>query len=142
MLLESPASFSTAPPGHLSGAGSSTEPLGASSSNASQSSQHYAASGQPEAETIDFGTCTAIFGLYVPSLLLCTAHMHAHKSPGPSLSSVTTLHWLTARASGFKTVAREEKESLVRQVFSNVAGSYDVMNDLMSGGLHRLWKDK
>lgn len=43
---------------------------------------------------------------------------------------------------GFKTVARQEKESLVRQVFSNVAGSYDVMNDLMSGGLHRLWKDR
>lgn len=30
----------------------------------------------------------------------------------------------------------------MRQVFSNVAGSYDVMNDLMSGGLHRLWKDR
>jgi 2-methoxy-6-polyprenyl-1,4-benzoquinol methylase len=30
----------------------------------------------------------------------------------------------------------------VRQVFSNVASSYDVMNDLMSGGLHRLWKDR
>jgi hypothetical protein len=43
---------------------------------------------------------------------------------------------------GFKTVAREEKESMVRQVFSSVAGSYDVMNDLMSGGLHRLWKDR
>lgn len=30
----------------------------------------------------------------------------------------------------------------MRQVFSNVAGSYDIMNDLMSGGLHRLWKDR
>jgi 2-methoxy-6-polyprenyl-1,4-benzoquinol methylase len=43
---------------------------------------------------------------------------------------------------GFQTVARQEKESLVRQVFSNVASSYDVMNDLMSCGLHRLWKDR
>jgi ubiquinone/menaquinone biosynthesis C-methylase UbiE len=30
----------------------------------------------------------------------------------------------------------------VRQVFSSVAPSYDVMNDLMSGGMHRLWKDR
>lgn len=37
---------------------------------------------------------------------------------------------------------RGEKVNLVAQVFSNVADSYDVMNDLMSGGLHRLWKDR
>ena len=37
---------------------------------------------------------------------------------------------------------REEKQTLVGQVFKNVAPSYDVMNDLMSGGLHRLWKDR
>lgn len=34
-----------------------------------------------------------------------------------------------------------EKQSLVGQVFSSVASKYDIMNDLMSGGLHRLWKD-
>ncbi len=37
---------------------------------------------------------------------------------------------------------REEKQSLVGEVFSSVAPSYDIMNDLMSGGLHRLWKDR
>ena len=42
---------------------------------------------------------------------------------------------------GFRRVKPEEKAGLVRQVFSSVAGSYDLMNDLMSGGLHRLWKD-
>jgi ubiquinone/menaquinone biosynthesis methyltransferase len=42
---------------------------------------------------------------------------------------------------GFTTVRTEEKESKVREVFESVAESYDVMNDLMSGGLHRLWKD-
>ncbi len=42
---------------------------------------------------------------------------------------------------GFRRVNPEEKAGLVRQVFSSVAGNYDVMNDLMSGGLHRLWKD-
>jgi 2-methoxy-6-polyprenyl-1,4-benzoquinol methylase len=43
---------------------------------------------------------------------------------------------------GFRTIDRQEKQNLVRQVFSSVAPSYDVMNDLMSGGLHRLWKDR
>ena len=41
---------------------------------------------------------------------------------------------------GRHTVAREEKESLVRGVFDTVASRYDVMNDVMSGGMHRLWK--
>ncbi|CAJ1910178.1 unnamed protein product [Cylindrotheca closterium] len=42
---------------------------------------------------------------------------------------------------GFETVAVNEKEGKVREVFESVADSYDVMNDLMSGGLHRYWKD-
>ncbi|KAJ2354940.1 2-hexaprenyl-6-methoxy-1,4-benzoquinone methyltransferase, partial [Coemansia sp. RSA 2611] len=42
---------------------------------------------------------------------------------------------------GFKTVPKDMKESLVRGVFSSVASSYDVMNDAMSMGVHRLWKD-
>ncbi len=41
---------------------------------------------------------------------------------------------------GFKEVATEEKEQLVGQVFTSVAGKYDLMNDMMSGGVHRLWK--
>jgi demethylmenaquinone methyltransferase/2-methoxy-6-polyprenyl-1,4-benzoquinol methylase len=43
---------------------------------------------------------------------------------------------------GFRTVEAEEKAGMVRGVFSSVAGSYDIMNDLMSGGLHRLWKNE
>lgn len=42
---------------------------------------------------------------------------------------------------GFRRVDAEEKAPLVRGVFDNVASRYDVMNDLMSGGLHRLWKN-
>jgi demethylmenaquinone methyltransferase / 2-methoxy-6-polyprenyl-1,4-benzoquinol methylase len=42
---------------------------------------------------------------------------------------------------GFKTVSEEARQGLVNKVFSSVAGRYDLMNDLMSGGLHRLWKD-
>jgi demethylmenaquinone methyltransferase/2-methoxy-6-polyprenyl-1,4-benzoquinol methylase len=42
---------------------------------------------------------------------------------------------------GFSPVAAEAKQGLVNEVFARVARRYDLMNDLMSGGLHRLWKD-
>jgi demethylmenaquinone methyltransferase/2-methoxy-6-polyprenyl-1,4-benzoquinol methylase len=42
---------------------------------------------------------------------------------------------------GYRDVPEAEKEGLVREVFSSVARRYDLMNDLMSGGVHRLWKD-
>lgn len=42
---------------------------------------------------------------------------------------------------GFKTVAEDDKAGMVHGVFSNVASKYDVMNDAMSMGIHRLWKD-
>ncbi|KAI8853179.1 ubiE/COQ5 methyltransferase family-domain-containing protein [Chytridium lagenaria] len=48
------------------------------------------------------------------------------------LDSEKTTHF------GFKTVAEEAKEAMV---FRNVADKYDVMNDFMSAGVHRLWKD-
>jgi demethylmenaquinone methyltransferase/2-methoxy-6-polyprenyl-1,4-benzoquinol methylase len=41
---------------------------------------------------------------------------------------------------GFKTVPVEEKADRVKGVFDSVATRYDIMNDLMSAGLHRLWK--
>ncbi|CAK9435612.1 uncharacterized protein LODBEIA_P03390 [Lodderomyces beijingensis] len=53
-----------------------------------------------------------------------------HKTP---LESDTT-HF------GFKTVNRSDKENLVGGVFSSVASNYDIMNDVMSMGVHRLWK--
>lgn len=42
---------------------------------------------------------------------------------------------------GFQSVPRDQKESLVKNVFNSVAKNYDIMNDLMSMGVHRLWKD-
>ena len=41
---------------------------------------------------------------------------------------------------GFTRVARDAKAGMVRGVFDSVASRYDLMNDLMSGGIHRLWK--
>jgi demethylmenaquinone methyltransferase / 2-methoxy-6-polyprenyl-1,4-benzoquinol methylase len=42
---------------------------------------------------------------------------------------------------GFQTVPEADKAGMVHGVFTNVASKYDIMNDLMSGGMHRLWKD-
>ncbi len=47
----------------------------------------------------------------------------------------------TTASFGFRDVPEAEKEGLVREVFSAVASKYDLMNDLMSAGVHRLWKD-
>ncbi len=41
---------------------------------------------------------------------------------------------------GFRSVPEDEKTHLVREVFDSVASKYDLMNDLMSAGIHRLWK--
>ena len=43
---------------------------------------------------------------------------------------------------GYEDVAPEEKTARVGGVFSSVAKNYDLMNDAMSGGMHRLWKDR
>uniref|UniRef100_A0A0V0GAT2 2-methoxy-6-polyprenyl-1,4-benzoquinol methylase, mitochondrial n=1 Tax=Triatoma dimidiata TaxID=72491 RepID=A0A0V0GAT2_TRIDM len=42
---------------------------------------------------------------------------------------------------GFERVSEEEKSKKVYDVFARVANNYDLMNDLMSGGMHRYWKD-
>ncbi len=49
-------------------------------------------------------------------------------------SAGTTTHF------GFRDVPVEQKQKLVGEVFSSVAGNYDLMNDLMSLGIHRVWK--
>ncbi len=47
----------------------------------------------------------------------------------------------TSATFGFEDVAPAERQGRVNEVFARVADRYDLMNDLMSGGLHRLWKD-
>ena len=51
-----------------------------------------------------------------------------------SRESADTTHF------GYKTVDVDDKAGLVKGVFDSVATKYDIMNDLMSGGLHRIWK--
>ena len=41
---------------------------------------------------------------------------------------------------GYREVDKDEKAGLVADVFHSVASRYDLMNDLMSGGIHRIWK--
>lgn len=42
---------------------------------------------------------------------------------------------------GFQTVDEDQKAGMVHEVFTNVASKYDIMNDVMSMGIHRIWKD-
>ena len=57
----------------------------------------------------------------------------AHDTDSPDKPAETT-HF------GYRNVPADEKADLVRGVFDSVASRYDIMNDLMSGGMHRLWK--
>ncbi|XP_023219431.1 2-methoxy-6-polyprenyl-1,4-benzoquinol methylase, mitochondrial-like [Centruroides sculpturatus] len=61
---------------------------------------------------------------------------HWHKRNVGDYSEESTTHF------GFDTVTEKEKSEKVYSVFSNVASKYDLMNDVMSGGIHRLWKDE
>jgi demethylmenaquinone methyltransferase / 2-methoxy-6-polyprenyl-1,4-benzoquinol methylase len=58
-----------------------------------------------------------------------------------AMSDDTTQTGNTATTFGFRDIREEERQGLVNDVFARVANRYDLMNDLMSGGLHRLWKD-
>ena len=51
-------------------------------------------------------------------------------------------HNASEKPFGFRDVSAEEKPSLVQSVFSSVAKSYDIMNDVMSFGVHRFWKQE
>ena len=64
---------------------------------------------------------------------------NASRNPDPTSSSAEPSDETVSF--GYREVLREEKAPLVRDVFESVASRYDVMNDLMSLGVHRLWKD-
>ncbi|GAB5585512.1 2-hexaprenyl-6-methoxy-1 [Umbelopsis nana] len=64
-----------------------------------------------------------------------------HITPNPTPESSTQSQNSPKTHFGFRDVLESEKEQLVGKVFANVADKYDIMNDAMSGGVHRLWKD-
>jgi 2-methoxy-6-polyprenyl-1,4-benzoquinol methylase len=66
---------------------------------------------------------------------------HADRSNPPPNPNTTSASPGSTTHFGFRTVPEQSKESLVRGVFDSVASSYDIMNDAMSLGVHRLWKD-
>lgn len=72
----------------------------------------------------------------------CHTHCDCRPSHSLALTRTRTQQPILANNTGYTEVPYDRKQTLVGQVFSNVAPSYDVMNDLMSGGLHRLWKDR
>lgn len=77
------------------------------------------------------------------SPLLASRFNHTDTSTGTSAPSPTRENHAPRQTHfGFSTVAEEDKEHLVRNVFSSVASKYDLMNDAMSMGVHRLWKDE
>jgi ubiquinone/menaquinone biosynthesis C-methylase UbiE len=65
-----------------------------------------------------------------------TTTTNASSQQQPSYLTGPTTHF------GYKNISIHEKESRVKHVFEKVASNYDIMNDFMSGGLHRYWKDE
>jgi hypothetical protein len=85
-------------------------------------------------------TCTRALRSSLPRRV-CAPTLSArlnHAGAGPSIDPNTgkTTHF------GFRTIAETDKQGMVKQVFDSVASNYDVMNDAMSLGVHRLWKDE
>ncbi|KAL5221790.1 hypothetical protein ABZP36_026503 [Zizania latifolia] len=74
------------------------------------------------------------------------AFLHSHATsfgmPSSYFNPLSLPLILFLSSLGYKQVPEEQKSKLVGNVFSSVASSYDLMNDLMSVGLHRLWKDR
>eukprot|EP00956_Cyclotella_meneghiniana_P031338 scaffold81936_cov56-Cyclotella_meneghiniana.AAC.9 len=66
------------------------------------------------------------------------------ESPAPKPHAASLESYVSGPTThfGFTSIPLNEKESKVRRVFENVADNYDVMNDFMSAGLHRYWKDE
>ena len=74
-----------------------------------------------------------------------TQHVTNDNSAPPSSPSPSNIDSYVSGPTthfGYENVSINDKEGRVKKVFENVADSYDVMNDFMSAGLHRYWKDE
>src|SRR5262249_26868701 len=90
------------------------------------------ASAEASHDGLDFGKLGHLRLLGGGSVALCGTGRYGAVMPTPETSGETEF--------GFERVSFEEKPRRVRRVFESVAARYDLMNDLMSGGIHRLWK--
>ena len=82
---------------------------------------------------INLKKCGKLSLIIVNSEIMMSSHDQNHPINNDN-SDENTTHF------GFQTVEKNQKESKVASVFHSVAQQYDVMNDLMSFGIHRLWK--
>jgi len=88
-----------------------------------------------------------IKGLGRPNPRRCYTTNPSGSGSQPSENTSVTTHDQTSKEPstthfGFKTVETEKKKEMVAEVFHSVANKYDLMNDFMSVGIHRLWKDE
>src|SRR3974390_2087218 len=93
---------------------------------------------QSAANGLDFGQLghvAALLGSTDIASLACPRYGPATSRTFPMQRGSATTHF------GFHQLPIDDMEVLVYDVFGNVASRYDLMNDLMSGGLHRAWKD-
>jgi len=91
--------------------------------------------------SLQFAECECSIRRRASSSISSDSNSIGRRASFSSTASVTKPEERTTHF-GFSEVPLESKEELVSGVFQNVASHYDVMNDLMSGGLHRLWKDE
>jgi len=89
-------------------------------------------------------SCRSTSSQHILSPLPTTAHpsTHPHTSPLHTCPALRIDPQPKTTHFGFTDVTEEEKEQKVRGVFESVASQYDLMNDAMSAGVHRLWKDR
>jgi ubiquinone/menaquinone biosynthesis methyltransferase len=102
-----------------------------------------------ENEVIHFNTDSHFLSFLIMFIVRAGRCRHLSESLAVGVRRITTSssRWGAAAGGvktdfGFREVDKEKKEEMVREVFSKVARKYDIMNDLMSGGVHRLWKDE
>jgi demethylmenaquinone methyltransferase/2-methoxy-6-polyprenyl-1,4-benzoquinol methylase len=90
---------------------------------------------QAASDGFNFGQFRHPQFLRVEALPHCAYKVPAYKEGQAPMSDQTTTHF------GYQTVNEDDKAGMVHGVFTRVASKYDIMNDLMSVGIHRLWKE-
>jgi demethylmenaquinone methyltransferase/2-methoxy-6-polyprenyl-1,4-benzoquinol methylase len=91
--------------------------------------------GNSPRRTVSTSGSSGIWFLKVEALTHTAYKVHDAKEGQASMNEQSTTHF------GYQTVNEDDKAGMVHGVFTRVASKYDIMNDLMSAGIHRLWKE-